>query len=649
MSTLPDWTTLYASLDDAALSALGNPGLVRRGSAEVRAGKVAILSAGPDEVVVSAGAPPQQVRLFPGGPTSARCSCPVAGTCVHVVAACLWMRETGPAASPEHSSSCLDEVLTWDPSTVNRAVGIAAVRRVASDLQGQSPANLAQDVTLDEAGARLSVSWPGSPDVILVQGVGVEGALVAGSHAAVADAAWRLEAIIRLFARSGRAWTWPEGVADESVLQPGQRETLHAACGTVEGLVEGGLSHLSTDAASRVEALSHRLRLEGLPLLSNHLRSAAGLLERLAAHDDATDEGDVLSSLAVCWSLAQALTDVEGLLPGSLMGRPAARAVELGTLIPLGARWWTTATARGLTVWLLDEASGRLESVTTGRAAGTDPTFTRSRVLPMIWNASADQLTAGPFTAKDAERREDGTLSPTTRTRIADASPWGDQNLSTLSKAVSAARHHGGSGFDRNTPSVQIVLPRIAGVGGVDFDEVAQEVIWTLRAQGGHVHHLRLPAVSAEADGILRLLAERGRIEAVTVVDDRPVGIWVRARRGLTLALPSLDTRTPLGGRGFSRLNKLRTLKRARVPESSADPLSRLLDSIIGVLVDCAARGTRLSERDRSALRARAAECRVLGWTVLARALESVAEGPDPRALLRAAALADRLAALHKP
>ena len=46
MSGLPAWSAVYAAFDDVALEALANRGLVRRGRAEVAAGRVGVQEAG---------------------------------------------------------------------------------------------------------------------------------------------------------------------------------------------------------------------------------------------------------------------------------------------------------------------------------------------------------------------------------------------------------------------------------------------------------------------------------------------------------------------------------------------------------------------------------------------------------------------------
>ena len=91
MTALPAWLAGYAALDDDTLAVLANRGLLRRGVKEA----VHVELAAADESSVRVrytGTPPAEVTLLPGGPRQALCSCPVAGVCVHIVAACLWTR-----------------------------------------------------------------------------------------------------------------------------------------------------------------------------------------------------------------------------------------------------------------------------------------------------------------------------------------------------------------------------------------------------------------------------------------------------------------------------------------------------------------------------------------------------------------------------
>ncbi len=174
------------------------------------------------------------------------------------------------------------------------------------------------------------------------------------------------------------------------------------------------------------------------------LTGAAGRAAAVAARDDDSSERDLLEALSRAWALAVALRSAGSPLPSELVGGSRGRgaAAEVGVLLPLATRWWLAPSgARGLTVTLWDSSNQRVETVTTGRAAGQDPGFERSWVNPLIWGASAHNLCGGEFTLIDAERRDDGTLSPTTRTRVVLGYRFRDgaPDLDALVRALAAA------------------------------------------------------------------------------------------------------------------------------------------------------------------------------------------------------------------
>lgn len=661
---LPGWLEVYVGLDDSTLAVLANPGLVRRGVAEVAAGRVALVSAEVDAASVGVGSPPMLVRLVAAGPQLARCPCPVAGVCVHIVAACVWARsvsdstgaaeatvDSGESADPGGTpASVSDEALSWDPGVVTRAVGIAAVRRVAASLRSRSVDDLAQTTTVDETTTRLSLSWPGSPEVVFVRGTGVAGLLVAGDHSDVAESAWRLEAVVRLFALHGRLWPWPSGVGAPSGLLPGQAETCAAVIAAAESAVSAGLSHAGPWAAESVAALAQRARLEDLPLLAGLTDRAARTLARVASREDGADEDGALLALARAWALAYAVVGQPGVLPRDLVGHPASAPVDLGgTLIPLSARWWTDPSgARGLTVRFWDGEQGRVETVTAGRAAGVDPTFQRSAGAALIWNASADVILSAPCRVEAAERRRDGTLSPTTRSRVIPNGDWASVDLPALAGAVQRARTGPAAvGFGPPRPRVRLVIPRRRGIGPLEIDEVAQEVVWTVTDTDGVKHRLRLDAVGPELDGLAWVLAQRSTITALTVADGRPETIFVADGAGLRLVSPSLTTVSEFGlaARLRTRLQQLREHRAATPDPAPPNPLESLCADVREVLAALAASGQpHLSARQAATLAERSSTAHDLGLGVLARTVERLTSANAlPADVLRAAFVLDRV------
>ena len=207
--------SVYGALDDVALIALGNRGLLRRGRAELAAGRVAPVNEPADpgagaqpvaeEVTIGVGRPPVPVTLTVCGPQDARCPCPVAGICVHILAACLWMRQavnrdgadesttaadtpTAPAcpearttstpAQATSSDPVMEEVLAWEPADVEKSLGAEARRRVQASLAGMALGRLTAGTEVTTAPGRLSITWPDAPEIVVIAGLGPRGMIV---------------------------------------------------------------------------------------------------------------------------------------------------------------------------------------------------------------------------------------------------------------------------------------------------------------------------------------------------------------------------------------------------------------------------------------------------------------------------------------
>jgi hypothetical protein len=707
----PGWLGMTAALDDEALAALGNKGLVRRAHKEVEAGRLQLATAnatganvtwtGPDGATVT-------VHLAPGGPTQARCPCPVAGVCLHILAALIWVGEavvatpglslddhaarippevftevtepsgttaretptsestenetpavghltpsTATAATPPPPTGLVADLLAWTPADVNRAAGLAAVRRVAARLPAQPTA------VSEAVGDRLAITWPDAPSVIALPSTEFPGLLVAGRHTDIAERAWKLEAVVRLHATHGQLWDWPDGVAHDDRLQSSQRTTLQAAATTIEALVNAGLANLTAASATRLQTISQRARLEGLPLLASLVGEAAARVADLASRSDDLTETDVLDALATAWALTDALAQAQPPLPSHLLGGPATDQAEVGRLTPLAARRWTTASgARGVTVTFWD--GQRLLTTTTGRAAGQDSTFTPSWDLPLIWRTSVAQLCAGPLTVTGAEWRADGTLSPTTRTT---ATPQGDFDLDALRVAAAALDQAPPTraGFGGPTERLRVVFPHHArtgvlaamtgrdSLGALDLDEVSQEVVWPIRTETDERLELRLDADTVEVKVLTGLLGSNTPIVAIAVGDrHRPDAVFIRQDRTLRLISLSLTPVQPnptILGSLTRRLHELRQRPRPASPPVLEGPFETLYAAVTEVVESVATTGTRaLTPRQTATLEARQQIAADLGLTTLSECVRQLAEGEvSAPYLLRTQAVLHRL------
>ena len=702
---LPQWTGVYAAFDDVALAALANRGLVRRGRAEVAAGRVRPVRIDDDAVVAAAGDPAVEVVLPPGGPALARCPCPVAGVCIHVVAACLWLRgaaeappagagpdgagphggragsaeeertgagrrggpraedandpraegpgedaDAGGTAADEPVDALLAEVLSWEPAAVEKALGAPAARRVACALAGIGTGDLAEGLELDGAPGRLTATWPGAPEIVIVAGLGPRGMVVSGRHSRVARAAWCLQAVVRIFAARGRDWPWPQGSAR---LSDGQRDVLETAAKAIEGVVSAGISRAGARSARELERLAQAARLEEMPRPSRLLASAAGTLGAVARREDAVDEERALGSLAAAWSLARAVLAAPDAPDPVLLGRAGTRQTEPGLLVPLSAVWWRTpSSSRGVTARFWDADHHRLESVTTGRAAGADPGFQRSEGAVLLWNTSIGALLSAPLRLKGATRRADGTLAPSSRTTAVSRGGFDGVDLPGLAAELDALQSGpGAAGFEAPAPRVRLIPVAGDGLGRIDLDEVHQEYVWPVRAVDGRTHLLRLDPVGAEPRFVASLLARNLPVVALTVEAGRPTGVFVHSDGALKLFAPSLSSVQADSYRFFRRLSErlegLRARAVAVAPGRERGPVEALCADALEALADLAASGAPAPEGMTAHVlttRARAADQMQL--TTLAAALEEVIARPGPAAVLRACAVVDRVRAL---
>lgn len=578
--TVPVWLASIATLDDDALAALANRGLLRRAAKLADA----VTLAAADETSVELVCEQFRVRLLPAGPDAARCPCPAAGACVHVVAAWLWTR-TVEIAAPEAGEAA--------PSTLEAAAAA-----------------------------------PSIPESVR-----------------------------------------PSDGAASFVSTPVQRRAASEVGEVVERLVAAGLSQLGPGAIDRLTRAGQRARLEKLPLLARLVDAASGHLRALAGRDDEAGESTCLSALAQAWALAGRLADDATTVPAALLGAPSRTRADVGALMPLGVRWWTSASrARGLTFHAFDLEHGRLEEATTGRAAGADPGFQASWDAPLLWGASPAALSSGVVRLSGAERRDDGTLSPTTRAR-AEVQPWGDLDLDALAAAVNGAS--GGlarAAFGATPERLRLIRPRAQfGLGRIELDEVGQQLVWALTDADGTSVRLALPATELNVR-VLTWLVEQSKLLAVTVIGDRPEAVFLPAAamrppgRLRDLGRPATDasgvvlvslslSRLPLRTIGPSwrrRILGLDRHRRAEVPLRVPTEVERLAAGCADVVEALAASG-RLdpSPRQSAALAQRATQAADLGLSTLATALRRLATpGVAPADVLWARFVLDRVEAL---
>ncbi|GHH66328.1 hypothetical protein [Promicromonospora soli] len=594
------WAAPYAGLDDDALEALGNPGLLRR----ARKDTVTEVSHDPKGAVLDVSG--AMVRVDGRGPAAVSCDCPTAGVCQHVLTACLWAVQLAPDAPPQGAVPVVAQA-------VPKTSGAAGTRETSAASGMREPSVVRRPSEAVRKRRREALA-----EVREVVGRLMSGGL---SHLGPDDA----ESLRALAGRVRLAGF--QQVATEQVGGVRFDGLLRVAGGLVAGLAgrddavtESELLDAFAEAWAMCEVLQRALDTDG---------TAHSALGSAPASDNADDD-----------------------------------EVDLARWVPLGARWWTSQSgSRGLAYLGWDAGSGQVRQVVTGRPSGTDPRFQRSWTSPLLWGRSLSGLCEGVFALTAVRSKPDGSLgaggNPVLR-RLDDGSDGVGFGLDEL-RAIAERTGAGVAprdvvGFGRRPANVRLVLVR--DVGEVGIDEVRQEMTLVVVTADGEPRMLRLPVSDEQA--VETLLSVRSKLVAVTIERredrDEPVGLFVRDKGAIRLISPTITPAWSLEGGYWDfwrrRMRKLKAqASSARTVRSAATPPSpvRRVTLLLGdVLLAAAATGRpALTARQRSDVERARGLARDLGLATLERTAGGLLAGDlTPPSVLHAAFVVGRARAV---
>jgi hypothetical protein len=613
------WAAPFAGLDDDALKALGNAGLLRRARKDhAREGGVAEISHDPKGAVLDVSG--ATVRVDHRGPAAVSCDCPTAGVCQHVLTACLWAVGVAPDVPPQGAATVVAQSVPRPPAG-------AAGGTTPADTRGTT--------------ARTSAAVLQRRREALAEVHDVVGRLMSGGL---------------------------------SHLGPDDAEPLRALAGRVR---LAGLEHVATDqvGAVRLEGL--------LRVAAGFVAGLAGRDDAVTESDLLDAFAEVWAMCEVLQRALEPGGAADVVPRPDPASGSASRAggtdeeLEVARWVPLGVRWWTSPSgSRGLAYlgWDAGAATadpadaadtaagtsvGQVRQVVTGRSSGTDPRFQRSWTSPLLWGRSLSNLCEGALRLAAVRTKPDGNLGAG-GTPVVDRLDRDGFDLDEL--RLIAERTGAGVaprdvvGFGRRPANVRLVLVR--DVGEVGIDEVRQELTLTVVTSDGEPRALRLPVTSEQA--VETLLSVRAKLVAVTIERredrDEPVGLFVRDKGVIRLVSPTVTPAWTLESGYWDfwrrRIRKLRaqasSAKAVRSAVSPPSPTRRVTLLLGDVLVAAAATGRpALTTRQRSDVEQARVLARDLGLATLERTADGLLDGElTPTTVLRAAFVVGRARAV---
>lgn len=529
-----------AAFDDAALTTLGNAGLVRRAHRDVEDGKLRLMSAGDGRATVEADG--QTVTIDARGPRVAVCACKSVALCRHRIAAVLFLRQLGgDDTGPEEPDARPEEiVLGIEPAALERWAGRAAWR-AALELRGAATG-------IEASANAVAVTFADLDDPVrILRGQGLDGVTskVAKGRAKTYHAAAVLAAR-RHFGASP-----PDAAAEEVEAVPAAPEVDRAFLDRVRAALREvavlGFNLAPLPLEESLFELSVSSRADHLPRLSAILRAIAAQLRLRRARALGFDPDRLLELAATAFALTRALAGADPDRRASLAGkvrRDFAPAAPLALIGCGGERWRTDTGARGVTAWFIDPATGDWLSTSLARGAGQDPGFDPAeswRSQP-VWGAEPLAVLAhARITLEGSRRSDDGRLSDPAGARAVvigrDVRPdadrpgvvtdWSDLRAVWLSGT--------GLGLDAAETTVACLLAPCASASPY-FDDLAQQLVWPVRDVEGRWLALTLDQEGPEAVAIRAVEAHvragwKGRIlarvaRAGDLLEVRPITLF---------------------------------------------------------------------------------------------------------------------------
>ena len=518
-------TSALAALDDDALAALANKGLVRRARKDLEKTPPALVAADAGSVTVQVEG--QTVRLTtPINKSSCTCA---SGFCRHIIGAVIFIRASATAApaAPVHAGaersdagaqrrpgsapSISDQLLALDEETISKWAGKPLMKRAA--------VSLARGYEVEETPAAIIVRLPAQNITVRWIGGGLD-TMICTCHAPGACEHKAAAVLAYQAHKSGKPVELPRATLEASSGAPRTRDEVRLSVLTLlREMVALGLSRVSTATEQRLRTLATSAHGVDLPRLERVLRGLADEVQLALKRDAAASSSALLHGAARAAALCAALERPTHATVGEHRSvyMPVAGTIEL---VGFGAKRWRTRSGyHGITVLFWEPAAKRWTGWTDARPIGTpgfDPVHRFDEGAPWSGAASPRQAAKLTWRVTGAFRNGVGRITSRENTRGIrgrSTTPQAGPLISDFAQLKSVATEAFEPGLADRRDHADLVLLAPTIWSDADYDEIQQEVIRIVGdAQGSAV-----PLILRHSPETDQALTTLQRIDGATV------------------------------------------------------------------------------------------------------------------------------------
>ncbi|PWT80049.1 MAG: hypothetical protein C5B58_12395 [Acidobacteria bacterium] len=666
-STLPTLRSILKTLDDEALAALANKGLLRRAMKDLETSRPAVIAADADTVQLQVG---DEIVRVPKSPAQSTCTCPATGICRHVLSALVYLRDDAALAAAD--SPVQTTLFTEQAMSTDGAVQPQDATPVCLPSAEEALGSLSDEVLQKWAGKanfqralrllaeHLETEIDTGPPLVVrlptrnvtcrwIPSGGPEGMTCSCRSQAVCDHV--IAALLAYQVFLGRRQIAAHTRAlHESSGAPRTRAEVLGSVGTVlRELITLGLARHSAASVARLTTLAISAHGVDLPRLERMLKALADEIQLLLRRNAQSSSDNLLLAAARCEALRM------GLLArptAALVGQHRTTYQEVGqiTLTGLGAQHWQSKGGyRGVTVYFWDQSRGAFATWSESRPIDQlhfNPKTRFQSEGPWSGCGSPREASQSVLRLSGAFRNPHGRVSgrPSTGALVLGPTLIGQvpKAITDWSEIASRCRRLFGSGLSENSENLQLAILLPDRWLPATYDPVRQELTRPILDQRGRSIQLWLP-FTAENESAIEYLerhdpaSTRGLLGSIRFVSGRvliqPISLFLEDRV-VSVNLDSAETKptaanAPDGAgdeeQDLGGLDPLDDQADAGVAVAGTTAIGRLLMAAQAEIESIAESGTGL-RRDLGLLSGTAGRFEALGLATCAKPLAQLVQ-----------------------